>query len=466
MLFRRSRLAELEPARRALAAGHYEVAFALLENAARRPFGRTTQAQYLLHLAAVYALYGADGAEGGALALKDAVRADPNVTQQPLYSALFWELSAFRDAEIGDVKRGVRRVAAGDDPVARYHAASALLTVGALKSALRALEPLDDELPAYLAWRRWSLIGQAHEGLSHWPEAADAFTNAVELCPGIERESERLSLAACYLELGDVDVTAGVLAAVDQDALYADDLAFMRYLEGRAELTRSNPNLALARLTEAASLYEGADSFGLAYAFGQCYAALGRFDEAAAALARASEIAPAEHRAYALHEWAYVLMEADRWEEAAELVGDVLGDPDYPQRAEAFADLAECRFKLGSLEEADSAARTALELGAVALACLTLGNVAYEDYRLDEAATWFEQAAAASQAGESVWVGAQQMLADIFSQRTGPAATERLHHHARAALAYTPPSSEWYLPLQRYLDDAKASLGDKGRLLN
>ena len=465
MLFRRSRLAELEPARRALAEGQYEVAFALLENAARRPWGRNTQAQYLLHLAAVYALYGAEGSEGGALALKDAVRADPGVTEQPLYSALFWEFAALRGESVGDVKRGVQRIATGDEPLARYHAGSALLAAGALKSVLRALEPLEDQLPAYLAWRRWSLMGQAHEGLANWPEAAAAFGRAVDTCNGPERESERLSLAACHLETGAAADAVAVLDAVDEAVLYPDDLAFKRYLEGRAELERGNPNLALSRLLEAASLGDATESFGLSYAFGQCYAALGRFDEAVASLQEAAAIAPSEHRAYAQHEWAYALMEADRPDEAAELLSDVLGDPDYPQRAEAFADLAECRFKTGAFDEAETAARTALDLGAVALACLTLGNVAYEYYRLDDAATWFEQAAAASTPGDSVWVSAQQMLADIFSQQ-GPSAVERVHHHARAALAYTGPGSDWYLPLQRYLASATAALGDSGRMLN
>lgn len=465
MLFRRSRLAELEPARRALAEGQYEVAFALLENAARRPWGRSTQAQYLLHLAAVYALYGAEGSDGGSLALKDAVRADPGITQQPLYSALFWEFAALHGESAGDVKRGVRRLATGSSPVARYHAASALLAAGALKSVVRALEPLEGQLPEYLEWRRWSLIGQAQEGLGHWREAADAYVRAVDACSGVERESERLSLAACYLEIGAPGDAVTALGAVDETVLYPDDVAFKRYLEGRAELERGNPNLALSRFVEAESLSPTTDSFGLSYAFGQTYAALGRFDEAVDALAWAAAIAPSEHRTYAQHELAYALMEADRVDDAQGILEDVLGDPDYAQRADAFADLADCSLKLGAFDRAAEEARTALELGSVALACLTLGNVAYEYYRLDESATWFEQAAAASTPGESLWVSAQQMLADIFSQQ-GEAAVERVHHHARAALAYTSPASDWYLPLIRHLSEATASLGDAGRVLN
>lgn len=465
MLFKRSRLAELEPARRALAEGQYEVAFALLENAARRPWSRATQAQYLLHLAAVYALYGSEGAEGGSLALKDAARADTGVTRQPLYSALFWEFAAVQGESLADVKRGVRRVATGDEPVARYHAASALLAAGALKSVVRTLEPLEGRLPEYLEWRRWSLIGQAHEGLANWHDATTAFTTAVDLCSGPERESERLSLAACHLETGAAGDALAVLAAVAEGDLYPDDVAFKRYLEGRAELERGNPNHALRCLFEAASLNGSAESFGLSFAFGQCYAALGRFDEAVDALFGAVATASSEYRTHARHELAYVLMEADRNDEALDLLADVLGDPDYPHQGDAFADFAECHFKLGALDEAAQAASAALELGSVALACATLGNVAYEYYRLDEAATWFEQAAAASNVGESVWVSAQQMLADIFSQQ-GPSGVERMHHHARAALAYTGPTSDWYLPLQRYLSIATESLGETGRVLN
>ncbi len=136
-MFRRPRQADLEPAQRALAEGQYDVAFALLEDAARRPYGRAAQGQYWLHLAAVYALYAEDGVENGTPALRQAVAADPNLAENPLYRALYWEFAAYRGGSVGDVKRGIRQVPASAEPVAAYHAGSALLGAGAPKSAAK-----------------------------------------------------------------------------------------------------------------------------------------------------------------------------------------------------------------------------------------------------------------------------------------------------------------------------------------
>jgi hypothetical protein len=43
---------------------------------------------------------------------------------------------------------------------------------------------------------------------------------------------------------------------------------------------------------------------------------------------------------------------------------------------------------------------------------------------------------------------------------------ERVLTHARLALEYTDPGSEWYLPLRRHLQAAQAVLGGNDRLLN
>ena len=153
----------LEPAHAALAEGRYEAAFALLEGAARRHGTRAAGARYWLHLAACYALYGSDGLEGGVPALRAAIASDPNLGDDPLYRALYWEFEAYRGGAASDVKRGLRSGGAAElPPVAAYHAAAALLTVGAAKSALRRLEALDPAvLPAYLGWRHASMTASA-----------------------------------------------------------------------------------------------------------------------------------------------------------------------------------------------------------------------------------------------------------------------------------------------------------------
>jgi tetratricopeptide (TPR) repeat protein len=479
-MFRRSRTLDLEPAQRALAEGQYDVAFALLEDAVRRPTGRAMQGLVWLHLAAVYALYADDGVDNGMPALKQAVAADPGLAEHPLYRALYWEFAAYRGGSVGDVKRGVRQVPSGTDAIAGYHAASALLAAGAPKSAAKRLTQLDDEvLPAYLVWRRSSLLGQCREALGDWSGAAQAFARAVELAPEAECEPERLSLAGALLELGEADEALRELARVDESALRSDERVMLRYLSGRAQLEHGNPNLALGLLREAAALAAGdpgtdggaapgtdpIQTFQTALALAQTYVALNRFDDASRWFAQALGAAPAEDRPYVQHEAAYALIESEQLAAAEEMLAEVVSDPTYPHRADALADLADTRLKMGEFDAAEVLAQQALDMGATAAACLCLGNVAYEYFRLDDAIRWFEQAVSASQPGDPVWVGAQQLLADACAWR-GDRMAERVLTHARLALEHTDPSSEWYLPLRRHVAAAQRALGGNDRLLN
>ncbi|MEJ2668688.1 MAG: hypothetical protein P8Z81_16610 [Deinococcales bacterium] len=453
MMFRRSRVVDLEQARRALAQGQYDVAFAILENAARGGFARGAQAQYWLHLAAVYALYAEDGVENGMPALRSAVTADPSLAEDPLYRALYWEFAAYHGGTVGDVKRGIRQVPARAEPVAGYHAASALLAAGAPKSAAKRLSLIRaEELPTYLVWRRWSLLARA-----------------VEHAPAAERDAERLSLAGALLEVGDPPATLAELAHIDEDGLRAEERAVLRYLSGRAHLESGNPNQALVLLREAHALegeaHGSGAGFQTALATAQALVALGRFSEANEAFAAALAVAPAEDRPYVQHEAAYALIEAEALGEAEGMLSEVVSDPTYPHRAEALADLADTRLKSGEFDGAEVLARQALEMGATATACLCLGNIAYEYFRLDEAISWFEQAVSASQPGDPVWVSAQQLLADAYAW-SGEAMAERVLTHARLALEHTDPASEWYLPLRRHLATAKRLLGGHDRLLN
>ena len=473
MLFRRSRsdgparLSELEPAHKALAEGRYDIAFAVLESAARRPLGRPTQAIYWLHLAAVYALYGMEGLDNGLRALRSAVNADPKTVERPLYQALFWEFAAYQGDPAVDIKRGLREVSSGQqDAVAVYHAASALCAAGALKTSSRMLRELDgSRLPQYLLWRRWSLLGQAQEQLGKFEEASEAFQRAVAGSSGGEQAAERLSLANCLLELGEAHAAEEQLSGIEETILGQEERAFKRYLEGRSQLEQDNPNRALQLFTEARALDQGERaSFNLEYATGQSLVAVGRFEEASKALARAVALAPVEHRPFAQHEYAYALVEAERPSDARAQYEEVLADPSYPHRAEAFADLADVHHKIGEYEEAQAAAEQALELEATAPACLVLGNLAYEYFRFDEAIGWFEQVVSASTAGDPAWVSAQQLLAEVYSQQ-GPEAAEQLFLHANAASS-TPIPQRLVSPLSDHLKRAQEMLGGHSRLLN
>jgi tetratricopeptide (TPR) repeat protein len=147
------------------------------------------------------------------------------------------------------------------------------------------------------------------------------------------------------------------------------------------------------------------------------------------------------------------------------MLEEVVSDPAYPHRPDAVADLADVRLKMGEYESAQALAEQALEMGATAAGCLVLGSLAFEYYRLDEAIGWFEQAIGASTAGDSSWLAAHQVLADVYAQR-GESSAERVLHHALAALEHTDAGSEWRLPLQRHADWARAALGGNDRVLN
>lgn len=464
---RRTQLARLEPAQAALAEGRYDTAYALLEDAARRTPARRTQAQYHLHLAAADALYGPEGVDQGVRALGDAARLDPGCVHDPLYRALHWEFRALQGAAAGDVRRGVRGVEPGEDPVAAYHAASALFHAGAARTARRALLALSPGLlPAYLRWRHASLMGRAAAERGAWAEAAEAYRSAWQHAPEEERTREGIQLASALLELGRVEEMMPLLQVANESDLDAYDRSWARQLAGRAELEMGNPGRALEAFAEAErSAPDEELRLEAVQAAAQALSMQGRSAEAAARLAELLVRAPLEERSFTLHERGVALLDADMPEEAEASLEAALSDPDYPHRAEATADLADARARRGDLAGAQEAGRSALELGAVGPACLTLGHVAYEYFDLDEAVSWFEQAASATTPGEPVWIAAQQFLADVFAQR-GPAGAERVLTHARLALAHTDPHSEWTLPLEDHVARARGWLGGHDRLLN
>ncbi len=470
MFFRRSPTAELEPARRALAEGRYEAALALLEGAAKRGRQRSVQAQLELHIAATYALYGEGGLEGGLGHLADAAHADAAVAHTPLYRALYWEFAAYRGEAAGDVKRGAAAAAEAGEGVATYHAASALTAVHAFKRAAQVLLEVDPgTLPDYLKWRYWSLLGRSYEARGRFEEASDAFERSAALSQGADTFGELLNLAANRLEAHQ---PIGALEALERaqhtaPSESAADGAVQRYLTGRAHLSLGNPNTALNLFLEASVLESatGEPSFSLQLALGQTYSALGKTRRAEERYQEAVQLASKRQRALALHEYALVMLEADNLERAKELLTRAASDEHYDYHAEVYADLADVELKLGNLRAASSLAHRALDLGATAPACLTLGSVAHEYYRFDEAIGWFEKAASASIEGQHEWVFAKEMLVDSFVQQ-GYKYPDRIIHHAEAALRYLPPASEWTLLLQGYIMRAKTLLGGYQRMLN
>lgn len=466
MMSRRSPQAEVY---RALAEGRYEAAFAVLEGALRRPRARLEQAQLTLYLATIYALYGSDGLSSGLICLHEAASLEPSITHTPLYRALYWEFAAYRGDPPDEVCAGAIAVAEADHPLASYHAASALLAIGDWEEAGRVLRGLKPEvLPEYLIWRRWSLLGQSYERDGAWREAAEAYEQAASLSSGSDRQGELLNLAASRLEAGEPQEALSALANVEDQLLVDDaDRAVRCYLEGRTQLALDNPNLALELFLQAASFEEQTQeqSYGLALALAQTYAILRDYPSAFAMYPRALALASPEQRAFAAHEYAYALLESDQPLEARDALYEAAQEAHYHHRADVLADLADLEYRLGSFAEAEEQARRALALGAEAPACLTLGQIALEYYRLEEAIAWLEQAVGASREGEADWLQAQQLLCDCYVQE-GYKRPEAVLRHAEAALAHLAPGDEWALTLEQYRQTALAQLGGQKRIFN
>ncbi len=459
---------DVAPAHRALAEGRFETALTLLEGATRRQRRRSSQAQIKLYLAATYALRGPGGSKWGAQTLREAAEVDSDVTQLALYRALYWEFAAYRGDAAADVRKGALAAARFGDPFAVYHAASALFAIRAYRRAarlLKKLEPLD--LPDYLRWRYWSLLGKSCSASDRLDEAADAFRCAVSLAVGEEKHHERLHLTGTLLELHRPEEALRTLSKIDVNELEPGERLLRVYFEGRAQLLLGNPNLALEHLQQASALEDaaGQPSYTSKLALAQCYGALGRFPQAISSYRQAAELAPKKQRAWTLHEYALLLTEAERLPSARDLLFETLRAEGYAYRAEVYADLAEVEYKLANLSNAAEHALRALDLGAVGSACLTLGSIAYEYYHLDDAVGWFEKAVAACREGETDWLHAQQMLADIFVQQ-GFARPERVVFHAELALKYLQEGDEWALILHGYVKQARELLGGHSRRFN
>lgn len=63
----------------------------------------------------------------------------------------------------------------------------------------------------------------------------------------------------------------------------------------------------------------------------------------------------------------------------------MLRDPEYGHLGDAYGDLAEVLYRLGRYDEADLAAREAIQQGSPSAGYLILGNLAYDLLHLEEA---------------------------------------------------------------------------------
>ncbi|MEF2280197.1 hypothetical protein V3W47_18035 [Deinococcus sp. YIM 134068] len=453
----------------ALAEGDYDTAFDVLEAAmseARRP----ERARIALYLASTHALYGdAATAEVGA-ALREARTLDPSLRADPLYLALSAELDArSRGPDAVPPTPAVREAA---EPLARYHALGALALGEHPQEALDIHLPLT-ELPPHLRWRLRSWQADGEEQLGHLEEAAHLYAEAAHHARGLNRAIMLQEGAATLLQLGQ---TEGAQAALDgarplytgQDPEEGLNLATWHYLNAQALLALDKPEAALEAIREADRLERehGDPSYGVALVWGQVLTHLGQHERALEHFEAALSVSTDADRHYALHELGVALLDLDRPVEARERLEAVLADPDYPYQPEVLADLAECDYRLGRLQEAQQTAEQALAQGAVVPASLVLGSVALDYYHLDDALEHYERVVREAAPDSRDWITGHQMAADVMAQQgfKDPAAA---YAHAQQALEHTPESDDWHITLQDHLRKAEALMGQGGgRMLN
>ncbi|MDB5044941.1 MAG: hypothetical protein JWQ08_991 [Deinococcus sp.] len=452
----------------ALAGGDYDTAFNVLDSAMREA-GKHERARIALYVASVHALYGDTSTNEVALALREARMLDAAIQTDPLYLALMAELDArLREGEATPPPTGVREAA---DALARFHAMCALALAEKPQEALDVHLP-SPELPEHLRWRLRSWQADSQEQLGHTTDAIHLYGEAAHLTSGLNRAIMLQEQAALMLGVGQ---TAEANAALDQArALYTGqepdeglNLATWYYLRAQAMLNLEQPEAAHEAIKEAARLERehGDPSYGVALVRGQILTHMGLQEQAIAAFEEALKLATEPDRPYANHELGVALLDLDRPVDARERLEAVLQDPEYPYLPEVLADLAECDYRLGRLQEAQQTAEQALAQGAVVPASLVLGSVALDYYHLDDALEHYERVVREAAPDSRDWVTGHQMAADVMAQQgfLNPAAA---YAHAQQALAHTPESDDWHVTLRDHLRKAEALMGSGGRTLN
>ena len=459
----RSPIQEVEPARRALNQGRYDVALALLERATKRERTTRNHAQLKLYLASIYALYRRYGLEGGYTCLQQASLTDPDITKTALYKALDIEYRTYRNETINDLKQTITSISQSGDSTAIYHAASTLVTLTESRGAIALIKQLEfASLPPYLNWRCWSLLGRAFEQSQDFKQAARAFEKSAAHSTGRDKQGELLALAGSWLASGRAEDVLDVLRDVKDNLLVDEqEIAIKRYLQGKAHVQLGNPELALELFEKARGLVPA--SYGLLLTIGQTELAVGLTRRALFDLQAACRLAPVSERSLVHHEYVIALVEAGVLAEASRLLKLIVEDEAYEFRAQALADLAEVRFRLDDVTQAELYALEALKLTESAAACICLGNIAHGYFRLEDAVCWFERAASAAEVGDDAWVMAQKMLTELHAQQRQ---ADRVIYHATQALRFLNAYDDWYLPLQQKLRDAQQHLGGESRLLN
>ena len=441
----------MERVLRALHEGDYDTALELLHRQS------LYKKEALLFLAEVYSLYGSEALEEAHRALEEARGEGLGLELNPLYRALLAELLALEGRSLEEV-RGV--FLQTEDPRARYHQAMALFYLGAYEEALRLIPTAG--LPAFLAWRAWSLKGRILERLYRYQEAASAQWEAARRALGLERYWSLLDAAAMHLEAGEPEEALKALEEAERSVELEgpEDGATRNYLLARAHFLLGNPQQALAFVEEALRLEGegGHPAYGTPLLKAQILLALSRKEEAKQAFREALSRAEEGERAQVLHEIGVAALDQGEYLEAEQVLSELIRlEADYPYLAQAYGDLAEALYRQGRYQEAEAMAKEAIRLGAVATGELILGHLAYDLMHLEEALEHYRKAAQAGEEGSRDWVGAMEMVGDTLAQ-LGYRNPEEVVERAERVLPHLSPSDEWYPILQAHLERARGLL--------
>ena len=418
-----------------------------------------------LQLASLATLYRAKGLEPAlrCVAAAERARAEGGV----LYQALKGQLDALNGKPGSAVRKQVKTALASAEPLAVFHAASALVIAGDVRRVARTLAQLDpNALPAHLEWRFWSLRGEMAVQQRRFEEAVSHFEAATRGAPETDRTPLQFALAECWLHLSRPDEALTALGDSLPPLEELDQQVRGHYLLGVTQRQLANYDSAFKHLQRAASMAESHGvPFELLQELARYYAETGEPENAVSYYDRAVKTAPAPHKPYIRHEYGRVLKDYDYFSEAQTILKQVLAQTRYPQRPEVSAELAEINYYLGKFNRVEPLAQFALRGGVTASACLSLGRVALEYFRLDESESWLEQCVSASTPGDRSWLTAQLLLVETFAHQLDTC-PEKLKYHAEQALKYLHPNDDWVVTLNGYLASADKALKGQARVVN
>lgn len=447
----------------ALASENRDVAFDLLEHAMVDALPEQ-QAQLALYMTHIHALGDTMAALPNMQAtLAMALLCDPKHDQSELYQILQSELTIRLDHSQVDPPSD--SLCQSTDILVRFHAMCVLQQLAQSKAAL-GISFVIVELPPHLRWRVCSWQAEAHENLGQTERAVELYAEAAHYSLGWYRVAMSQEQAALLLGLGRWEESKTVLKQVEKyySELPKDEGGLYRaawyYLAAQNNLHLGSLEKAYQYIVEAERLEHSYSqpSYNVTLVKAHILLQMDEQLEAVEVFEQARALATEEDMPFVNHELGVVLLDLDRPVEALERLEQALGYLNYPFLPEVQADTAECLYRMSQVSQARELAEQAFTGGAEVAASLILANIAMDYYNLEEALEHYGRVIDQVTPGQSDWVLAHQMSADILAQQSfeRPAI---LIDHAKKALSYISESDDWHTTLIAYIEKAQSLLG-------